>query len=367
MTVPDSITDDMYKAMIRTQSSSSSHFVLDGEAEELPEAIRLAKQSEQVNTKKNMTSKGNFLKKDRPVPASKLVIEHPTPLKRDKTTAISAGKHIPKQMTERIGTKPFNSALGQEQNTKYDTSATNWLTSKLLLMEVAKSKAKQIDLKNKGQGIKARLAHEKKAEKMAMIALKKQEQERRREMKAAVKEMKLLSIQQRAEEKSARIVAKKLMKAQMMKKKELDEVAAMGEDLRLALVLKKKRKARNVKEKKRQQTMAPYQKKNKKNKFADFSVLVDMHDENDLIAGKPIDLSIVKNEIVGLKEKLSRLQGEEEEPEKSDVMGSIENFFSCIGTPCALTISGENSLASLGENSFTSEFEVFDEMTLTRD
>jgi hypothetical protein len=75
----------------------------------------------------------------------------------------------------------------------------------------------------------------------------------------------------------------------------------------------------------------------------------------------------VKNEIVGLKEKLSRLQGEEEEPEKSDVMGSIENFFLCIGTPCALTISGENSLASLGENSFTSEFEVFDEMTMTRD
>jgi hypothetical protein len=323
MTVTDSIPDDEYMATNRTQSSCSSSRFDDEDAEELNEARRLAEQPEQVNTKKCMTSKGNFLKKVGAVPSSKLVIEHPT-----KTTEIYAPEDTPKRVTERRETKPSsNSALWQEQNPTNDLRAAKRLpSSMLLLLDVANSKATQIYLKNKCKGIKMRLADEKRAEKQAMIAIKKEEQVKRREMKAAIKEMKLLSIKQRAEEKSARIAAEKLMKA--MKKKKLDEVAAMEEDPRVALVLRKERQARNTKEKEHQSTMAPRQEKtkrfgttvNKRNKFADFSVLVDMQDES------------IKN---------------------TDVMGRIENFFLCIGTPCALTISGEDSLTSLGEKSWS--------------
>jgi hypothetical protein len=335
MTLTDSIPDDEYMATNRTQSSCSSSRFDDEDAEELNEARRLAEQPEQVNTKKIMSSKRNFLKKVGAVPSSKLVIEHPT-----KTTEIYAPEDTPKRVTERGETKPSsNSALWQEQNPTNDLRAANRLpSSMLLLLEVANSKATQIYLKNKCKGIKMRLADEKRAEKQAMIAIKKEEQVKRREMKAAVKEMKLLSIKQRAEEKSARVAAEKLMKAQMMKKKKLDEVAAMEEDLRVALVLRNERQARNTKEKEHQSTMAPRQEKtkrfgttvNKRNKFADFSVLVDMQDES------------IKN---------------------TDVMSRIENFFLCIGTPCALTISGEDSLTSLGEKS-CSNYEVSDENSL---
>jgi hypothetical protein len=185
-------------------------------------------------------------------------------------------------------------------------------------LEVANSKAKQIDLKNKGRAIKVRLAREKKAEQEArweaLIAIKKDKQDRGRAVKAAAMEMKLPSIQRHhAEEKSSRVAAEKLMKAQMMKMKKMDEVTAMKEQVRLALALVKEQKARNSREKEHQLTMAPYQKKTnrygmtgyKKNKFADFSVLEYEHDENDEITGdKPTDMSMMKYEIFGLRGKV---------------------------------------------------------------
>jgi hypothetical protein len=107
--------------------------------------------------------------------------------------------------------------------------------------------------------------------------------------------------------------------------------------------------------------MAPYQEKTnrygmtgyRKNKFADFSVLEYEHDENGAITGdKPTEMSLMKNEIVGLKEKLSQLQGKKEEREETDIMGSVENIFLCGGTLCALN---DDRLGSVGENSSRSE------------
>ncbi|KAL3808776.1 hypothetical protein ACHAXA_005501 [Cyclostephanos tholiformis] len=296
------------------------------EAEELREAIRLAKHKEQVDTTNYVSNKGNFLKKAWPVPASKLVIESPTPLMRD----ITLGRD-------------------RDHNPKVQTSAEEKLTSKLLLMKVANSKAMQINLANQRERLRAQLALERRAEKKARreakIAMKQEKQERRREIKAAAKVRKLLRKQQRAKETAAAISADKLIKAQIKKKKKEDEVAAMKE----ALALATGRRARNINE--RDSTKSPYQKKTRgydmpgykkktrRARFPDFSVSVDDHDNNyEYTADKPRDVRIMQKEILELKETVSRLQGEEEAREEANGIGSsIANFFLCRGVPCALS------------------------------
>jgi hypothetical protein len=404
MTAENSIANDVYIDMNLTQSSSSSSssFVLEGVVKhQHPEAIRLAKQSERVKTKTFLTNKRNFPQKNRPLPAQKLAVENPlsVSLKRDRTTAGAVALNVcdrrgtkpaatsalgreqyPKcrQVSTRRGTKPAaTSALGREQNPKNDTWAEKRLNSRLLLLEVADSKAKQSDLKDESRKIQLQLARERKAEKKARreasIAMKKEKQEKRREIKAAAMEMKLLSIQRRAEERAA----KKLMMAQMTKVEKVKEVTAMKEDLRLALALSKRRKAHYAKEKAYQLTMAPNQTKancsgmtgGKKNKFADFSVMEYEHDRNNAMTGeKRTDTSMMKNEIIRLKEKLYRLQGKKEEREEADIMmSSLENFCPfLLGGLCAFD-EDDQTIDQLTEPSSLARWEVIDEINLARD
>ena len=85
----------------------------------------------------------------------------------------------------------------------------------------------------------------------------------------------------------------------------------------------------------------------KKNKFADFSVMDYEHDVNNEMTGeKRTDTSMMKNEIIRLKEKLYRLQGKKEEREEVDIMmGSLENCFFLCEELCALD---DNALSSFG-------------------
>ena len=123
----------------------------------------------------------------------------------------------------------------------------------------------------------------------------------------------------------------------------------MKEDLRIALALARGRKTRATKDagnnltsyqkKTQREHDLPnyYQKKtlgarflkNKKTRFAEFSVLEDSRDDPDEEA---TDLSRVKNEFIQWKRSLSRL--EKEEREEAEGMGTIEKIFQCAGSLC---------------------------------
>ena len=323
---------------------------IEAESEELLEAIRLAKGEDQVRAGNYSGNKWNFLKRAPAVPASKLEIEYPTTFERKvwqaRPAAKAATKNISRQVTERREKKPTVSAQGQEHY-KDERSNAKRPTKELKLMEVATARANQFDLMEESKRIKAQLAlakaAEKRAHREAYIFMKEEKQEIRRELKAAAKERKRLLIRQRAEEKIAKIAKAKMKKEQMKKRRQEEEMAAMKEDLRVALALAKGRKSRKTKEAgynstayqkktKRGHDMPNYQKKtqgarflkNEKKRFADADKLKDARDDRDEEA---TDLSRVKNEFIQWKRQLCAL--EKEEREEADGMGTIEKIFQC--------------------------------------
>lgn len=199
---------------------------LEGDADDLLEAMRLSKQKKQVGAEKNSGNKWSFPKKRVPT-NSKLVIEYPTrnssALLLQPPTAMAANKNISKQETMRQVTKPTNSAQGQEQNPQDKRGDCIWLEggrAKKRLMDVANTQARQIELMRQAEKIKALIAlekaKEKKAKREALIFMKREKQERKRETKAAAKERKretkaakkLLLMQLRMEEKAAQIATR---------------------------------------------------------------------------------------------------------------------------------------------------------------
>jgi hypothetical protein len=363
---------------------------IEAESEELLNAIRLAKGEEQVRAGNYSGSKWNFLKKAPAAPESKLVIEYPATLERKvwqaRPTAKAATKNISSQVTKRREKKPPISAQGQEHY-QNETSNAKGHMKELRLLEVAIARANQFDLIKQRESIKSQLALEKaaenKAQREAYIIMKKEKHETRRELKAAAKESKRLRIRQRAEKKAAKIAEAKMKKDQLKKKREEEEMAAMKEDLRIALALARGRKTRTTKDagnnltayqkktvkedlrialalargrktratKDAGNNLTSYQKKtqrehdlpnyyqkktlgarflkNKKTRFAEFSVLEDSRDDPDEEA---TDLSRVKNEFIQWKRSLSRL--EKEEREEAEGMGTIEKIFLCAGSLC---------------------------------
>jgi len=199
---------------------------IEAESEELLEAICLAKGEDQVRAGNYSGNKWNFLKRAPAVPASKLVIEYPATLEgkawQARPTAKAATKNTSNQVTERREKKPTFFAQGQG-HCKVETSNAKRPTKELKLMEVATERANQFDLMEESKRIKAQLAlakaAEKRAQREAHIFMKEEKQERRRELKAAVKERKRFLIRQCAEEMIAKIAEAQMKKEQLKKRR----------------------------------------------------------------------------------------------------------------------------------------------------